>query len=356
MVDDAPETPDAERLSAIENLVYLQNDENTGFVSACNRGAELARGRWLVLLNNDALVMDGWLDALLETFAQAPGTGLVGSRLLNPDGSLQEAGGIVWRDASAANFGYGQDPEALAYSFARAADYVSGASLMIERRLFDELGGFDRAYAPAFYEDTDLAFRVRARGLQVVYQPASRAVHLGGASYGRDVNVGLKRQQEKNRLVFQQRFASVLSEHADPGEHVERESLRAARGHVLVMDATTPTPDQDSGSLRMFNLLRVLRRMGYLPTFIPVDQSSRDRYFDDLQRIGVRVICPPYETSIDGFLEQWGGTFELCILSRPRVGARWLERVKLLCPRAAVLYDIGLHLPSVGSWAAALVH
>ncbi len=177
----------------------VRNATNLGFVRTCNAGAQLARGRFLFFLNNDTLVKPGWLDELVQTFEQVPNVGIAGSKLLFPDGRLQEAGGIIWRLGDGWNWGRGRDPNAPAFSFLRDADWVSGAALMIERTLFNELGGFDEYYAPAYYEDTDLAFRVRALGKRVVVLPASEIVHLEGVSAGTDTSrPGMKRFQVVN--------------------------------------------------------------------------------------------------------------------------------------------------------------
>ncbi len=184
VVDDQSTDETAQRLPAVNGLVHLRNEQNLGFVGSCNRGAEQARGRYIVMLNNDTQVLDGWLDALLETFERYPDTGLAGARLVYPDGSLQEAGGIVFRDGSGWNYGRDDDPDRPDYQFVREVDYCSGACIMLPTGLFRELGGFDSHYAPAYYEDTDLAFRVRARGLKVRaaagrHDHSSRRRHLG---------------------------------------------------------------------------------------------------------------------------------------------------------------------------------
>ena len=357
----------AERLAGIPGLRVLRNESNLGFLRSCNRAAlseRGARGRYLCFLNNDTLVTDGWLDALVDTFADIPGTGVTGSRLLHPDGTLQEAGGIVWRDGHATNFGCGErgwssePPSALdrydhfplsrdddlRFSYARKTDYVSAASMLVPRELFAKLGGFDETYAPAFYEDTDLCFRIREEGLDVRYQPLSTVLHFGGATHGRDPKRGLKQHQERNRHVFVERHAKALAAHAMPIERMSEQTRRHDRGSVLVMDSTIITPDRDSGSLRMFNLLRILRDMGFGVTFHPTDLHRRHHYARELQRIGVRVPAFPYVGSTERFLEQYGSEFDLCILSRPVVGGTWLDRVRLLCPRAVVLYDtVDLH-------------
>ena len=148
VVDDHSSDETAERLADIQGLVYLRNEKNLGFIGSCNRGAEAARGRYLVMLNNDTQVMDGWLDALLNTFKTHPDTGLAGARLIYPNGSLQEAGGIIFNDGSGWNYGRNAEAGRPEYQYLREVDYCSGACIMVPRELFSELGGFDSAFAP----------------------------------------------------------------------------------------------------------------------------------------------------------------------------------------------------------------
>src|SRR6478735_12459408 len=217
VVDDASSDDTPHVLPAIAGLRYSRNATNLGFVDTCNAGAALARGEYLVFLNNDTEVQPGWLDALVATFAQFPGTGLAGSMLVYPDGRLQEAGGLVFADGSAANYGRFGDPAHPLYGFARETDYCSGASLAVPRELFAQLGGFDVAFRPGYYEDTDLAMRVREQGLAVRYQPDSVVVHHEGISAGTDTGSGMKAAQVVNREKFLQRWRDTLrARHAPP--------------------------------------------------------------------------------------------------------------------------------------------
>ena len=165
-----------------------------------------ATGAHLVLLNNDTEPQPGWLEALLA-IGERPDTGAVGAKLVYPDGRLQEAGGIVFADASGWNYGRGGDPDDPRYAFVREVDYCSGACLLVPRAVWDAVGGFDERYAPAYYEDTDLCFAVRERGLKVVYQPAAVIVHHEGATAGTDTASGFKRHQVVNRERFREKWA-----------------------------------------------------------------------------------------------------------------------------------------------------
>ena len=144
------------------------------FIASCNRAAAAAAFQFLIFLNNDTLPLPGWLEALLRTFKDRPDAGAVGGKLIFPDGVLQEAGGVIYRDGSGCNFGkYDRNADAPLYNFVREVDYCSGALLATPRDLFLKLGGFDLRYAPAYYEDSDYCFNLRKHGFRVYYQPQS---------------------------------------------------------------------------------------------------------------------------------------------------------------------------------------
>ena len=209
-------------------LRVLRNDTNLGFVESCNRAAALATGDILVFLNNDTVPLPGWLEPLLRTFELFPHVGAVGGKLLFPDGRLQEAGGIVFSDASACHFGRDESNAAgLLFSYVRPVDYVSGALLATPRDLFAALGGFDLDYSPGYYEDTDYCFRLRERGMVVYYQPDSAVVHLEGATAGTDPDAGMKRHQLINQDRFRKRHAAALAEQPSRPEAIDAGSWAA---------------------------------------------------------------------------------------------------------------------------------
>ncbi len=216
VVDDASPT---DSRPALERLVatlpagrLLVNDTNRGFLASANRGASTAKGDILVLLNNDTVTLPGWLDAIRSTFREHPDAGVVGGRLVYPDGRLQEAGGLIFADGTAAKLGYGDaDPDAPMYTFLRDTDYVSGAFLATPRALFESLDGLDPAYGFGYYEDTDYCLRVRRSGRRVLYQPNSVVIHVEGGTAGVDTSVGPKRSQVQNQARFAARWSEVVS-------------------------------------------------------------------------------------------------------------------------------------------------
>ena len=344
VVDDASSDDSPQRLPQVPGLRYHRNDANLGFIGACNAGAALARGEFLVFLNNDTTVQPGWLDALLETFERYPDTGLAGSRLVYPDGRLQEAGGIVFADGSCWSYGRFDDPEHPRYSHLREADYCSGAALAIPRALFERLGGFDRHYAPAYYEDTELAMRVRQAGLKVRYQPASLVVHHEGASAGTDPGSGMKAHQRHNREKFLARWRETLAAYPPADAEPHRAARHRCRHRVLVLDACTPTPDRDSGSVRMTALMRLLLEEGCSLAFFPESQAHDGDYTRALQALGVEAWWQPALGALPDWLRRHGPGLDLVIASRHYVLAPVLPLLRAQAPQARLVFDtVDLH-------------
>lgn len=344
VVDDAStdDTPDV--LARIEGLRYHRRAANGGFIAACNDGAAMARGEFLVFLNNDTVPQPGWLDALLATFDAVPDAGLAGAQLLYPDGRLQEAGGVVFRDGSAWNYGRFGSPSDPRYGYMRDADYVSGAALAVPRALFASIGGFDAHYAPAYYEDTDLAFAVRASGRRVMYQPAARVVHDEGATSGTDVAAGPKATQARNQARFAARRAPQLAGFPEPGTVPTPALLHRGQPQVLVVDALVPRPDHDSGSLRLVNLMRLLREEGAHVVFLPADAEGASRYTEALQQLGVEAWHAPFLRSVPAWLRTHGHRFASVLASRHYVAREILPLLRAHAPQARLVFDsVDLH-------------
>ncbi|RLP54821.1 MAG: glycosyltransferase [Ketobacter sp.] len=345
VVDDCSTDESAEVLQKIQGIRLISNAVNQGFIRSCNVGAEAAVGEYLLFLNNDTQVNSGWLDALYQTFSDFPGTGLVGSKLVYPDGRLQEAGGIIWQDGSAWNFGRLQDQGLPSYNYAREVDYCSGASILVPKTLFEELLGFDEHYLPAYCEDSDLALKIRHRGFRVIYQPMSVVTHFEGITSGTDTAQGTKSYQTRNTQKLFNRWENQLKVHQMPGVDVDDAKDRRAKHRVLVLDHCTPTPDQDAGSVTVFNLLLLLREMDFQVTFIPEDNFLyMPGYTTELQKNGIEVLYAPYFTTVAQHVKESGKRYDLAFLFRPGVVERHIGVIKKYCSNAKVLYHtVDLH-------------
>ena len=206
VVDNASPDGTGPRLrGAVEGATVVLNTENVGFGAGANQGALLARGHHLFFLNSDAFVQPGWLPPLLAVLDADPGVAVVASRLVEPDGTLQEAGGIVGANGYAGQLGMGADPADPEFRFRRDVDFASGAALLVRRREFLAVGGFHPSYVMGYFEDVDLCLDLARRGLRTVYEPASVVSHLRGAST--DPEAALRRATASH-AVFVRRWAA----------------------------------------------------------------------------------------------------------------------------------------------------
>ena len=339
VVDDGSADATADFVPRMKGIVYLRNETNAGFVGSCNRGAAKARGEYLLFLNNDTIVKSGWLDALLETFQLEPRAGLVGSKLLFPDGRLQEAGGIIWRDGSGWNYGKFDDPRKPEYNYLRDVDYCSAACAMVPKSLFESIGGFDARYAPAYYEDTDLSFKIRQNGYKVLYQPLSEVIHYEGATGGTDTSTGAKRHQEINREKFVQSWANVLASKPENADLASYFGSKPGQKRILVIDHHLPMPEKDAGSVRMFHILNILRDLGHRVTFVPDNLADIPPYADDLRKRGVEVVHYPYIKSVRQHLSERGAEYDVVILSRCNFARKHVANVRLHAPQSRLIFD-----------------
>jgi len=345
VVDDCSTDNTAEAIAQIPGVVYLRNGSNSGFITSCNAGAKTARGKYLVFLNNDTLVKPGWLTALLDTFKEEQRAGIVGSKLLYPDGRLQEAGGIIWQDASGWNYGKFDDPGKPEYNYLRDVDYCSAAALMVPKALFESAGGFDARYAPGYYEDTDLAFKVRQAGYRVLYQPLSEVIHYEGATGGTDISTGAKKHQGINRLTFAETWSNELAKRPANGDVAFLQQPGTSSGkNILVIDHHLPMPDRDSGSLRMFQILKILHRLGHRVTFMPDNLADMRPYTCELQKRGIQVVHYPYVKRVRDYLISHGPMFDVVVLSRCDFAHKHITDVRLHAPQSRIIFDtVDLH-------------
>ena len=341
VVDDASPDDTASRLSGIPDLTSVGIKANVGFVRAANAGAAAATAEFIVFLNNDTEVRPGWLAALLQAIETDPSVGAVGAKVLWSDGRVQEAGSIVYDDGSALNYGHGDSGASFHVNWLREVDYCSGACLLVRRSLFDELGGFDQRYSPAYYEDTDLAFRIREKGYRVLYQPEAEVIHSRGTSYGEDGSRRKDLQMRRNRDVFTVRWREALLRTTAAWMTSLALATDDRRPLVLVIDHRLPTPDRDSGSVRMMALLQLLLERARV-SFIPHNLAYDGRYARPLQQMGIEVVYDPPD--LRSHLRAVGPEVALAWVARPFVAADYEPLIRKVMPTATLVYDtIDLH-------------
>jgi GT2 family glycosyltransferase len=337
VVDNASSDETEVVLAHFGNVVRtIRNQENRGFVDASNQGAAAARGEYLLFLNNDTQVLPGWLQGLVETIATNPAIGAVGSMFLYPDGSIQEAGAIVWKNGEAHHYGWGGSPDDPRFNFAREVDYCSAASLLIKREIFERLGGFDRRFAPAYYEDIDLCFGVRSLGYKVIYQPASRLIHFEGTTAGSDTTKGFKQYQIINRRRFVEKWRDVLDREqlSQNVSQVEEASDRSRdRPRVLVFDERIPSPDRDAGSLRMFIILKTLAEWCHV-IFVPFNRPQSLDYERALWKEGIETA-----DAVDYRRLVKHPNVVAAIVSRASMGSVFVQRIRRANAKVGIVFD-----------------
>ncbi len=341
IADDAS----ADLTRTIEDRVHgirvERGDSNRGFVRNCNAGAAEARGEYLLFLNNDTAFTPGWLDELVAVLDADAAAGAVGPMLLFGNGRLQEAGGILWDDASGWNYGRAEDPQLPQFNYRRETDYVSGACLLLRTALWQQLGGFDERYVPAYYEDTDLCFAIRKLGYKVIYQPHSQVYHFEGVSHGTDLSAGVKQHQVTNQKNFKEKWQQVLAaEHFPNGQQVFHARDRSrARRTVLVVDHYVPSFDKDAGSRSTWLYLQLLVELGYNVKFIGANFFPHQPYTRALQALGVEVLVgEQMARSLDSWLAEHAASIDTVYIHRPHVAEQLLGSFEKLEPRPRLVF------------------
>jgi len=344
VVDDASTDKTTEIEEIVKNIKVVRNEKNEMFVKSCNKGSKFAKGEYILLLNNDTEVLAGWLQEMLWVFENFEKVGMVGAKLLYPDLTLQEAGAIVWGNGKAWNYGRNQNAFHPKFNYTREVDYCSGACIMLPKKLWDELGGFDEVFAPGYWEETDLAFRVREKGYKVVYTPFAQIIHYEGMSAGKDTKKsdGMKRYQEVNEAKFKRRWNHVLIQrrHEIPSfELADIVKDRNRFGRVLCIDYEIPRPDKEAGGYATFQEIKLFQALGFKVTFIPQNIAYLYGYVEDLQRMGVEVLYAPYVTSVRELIEKRGKDFDIFYIVRWHVAQDYVDIIRWANPNAKIIFN-----------------
>jgi O-antigen biosynthesis protein len=322
----------------LRGVRLIESAVNLGFSGGYNLAARHSRGKYIVLLNDDTIVQPNWLRPLIETARRLPGVGVVGSCNLSMQGTIEEAGSVVFSDGQTMGVGRGLPGDSMEWDFVRDVDYCSASSLLVTREAWEAVGGLDEQFHPAYHEDVDLCLRVRERGYRIVYEPRSKVMHHVSQSTDLSFRLLLMR---RNREIPLRRFVNKFRQNVFPPRrvedverHVERAAQRARgmRRQVLLIDDLLPSTGIGAGFSRPLQMLQDLgdarEAVTIAPTYAP------ERTTDALRDLGVRVV----EGSIETFLRRPEIIFDAAIISRP-TNLPWLDLVRATHPEATVIMD-----------------
>ena len=311
----------------IPGVVCVTNEKNLRFLRNCNNAAKYAKGEYILFLNNDTQVQKEWLEPLVTLIESDDRIGMVGSKLIYPDGLLQEAGGILWRDGSAWNYGNRQNPALPQFNYVKQVDYISGAAIMLSRMLWEQIGGFDEHFAPAYCEDSDLAFTVRKLGYKVMYQPKSVVVHFEGVSNGTDTSSGQKKYQIENSRKFREKWESELNSHPENGENVfQARDYSYCKKTLVMVDHFVPHFDKDAGSRTVFQYLKLFVNLGFNVKFIGDNFYQHEPYTTALQQMGIEVLYgPECAQNWKQWVQENAEHIDYVFLNRPHIAPKYLD-------------------------------
>ena len=265
--NSSDETP--KLLEHIENAHIIRNQENFGFVRAVNQAAEQVKTEYLLLLNNDAVIEEATLSTAINTLKSDSSIGAVGAKIKLLDGSLQEAGSIIWNDGACLGYGRGQDPMQPEFMFQRDVDYCSGAFLLFRCDEFHKLGAFDEAFAPAYYEESDFCIRLQKRGKRIIYNPRVNITHYEFASSGG--MEGASKLQLKHQQILCDKHPEYLSNKlANDGTNSITARINNKHPNILVIDDCVPHPSLGSGYPRSAHILNSLCELNLNVSFYPL--------------------------------------------------------------------------------------
>ena len=345
VVDDASSDETIINLQRFSWVKVLPAPINLGFTKACNFGAAGVTTEFILFLNNDTEVLPGFLTSMFECMDSESDVGIVGSKLIYPDGTLQEAGSIIWNDGTGHNYGKHEDINNFKYLTPRNVDYCSGASILVRTQLFRRLGGFDEQYAPAYYEDVDLSFQARAIGFHTRYEPNSVVIHHEGGSHGRDVTVGLKAYQVSNRDKFCKKWKTELTKYSAPGSislQAASQSGHMVRQIVLWVEPSFITPQKDAGSLRTFEILLLLKDMGLEIFHLSEYDDPLGSSADFLRRSGMTVLAG--KKHAQELLDDPSYFVAFIVVARAASANSWFHWIRAIHAEIPVLFDtVDLH-------------
>lgn len=329
-------------LKRIEGADIIINSENLHFNKANNQALQIAKGKYFLMLNNDTVLKSNTVENAINTIKDIKKCGAVGAKLIFPDGKLQEAGSIIWNDASCYGYGRNDNPDLPQYNFLREVDYCSGAFLLTKTSFFKEHGGFDPLFEPAYYEETDYCKWLTTKGYKIIYNPKVELTHFEFGSGLSDWAIGL---QLSNQQKFRNKHTNALNIHPAPDFSNLLYSRFAASQqrpvNVLYIDDRVPHRDFGSGFPRSNTIVNCIQELGYGVTIYPLNFPDEDTWDVAYRDIDPRIeIAKGYGLSgFDKFIHERANYYQIIWISRPHNMEALLKYIEPLKETVKIIYD-----------------
>lgn len=311
----------------IKNIIILHN-KKYNYVLNCNKASKIAKGKYILFLNSDNKVTKDWL-AYLYNFIETDGNiGMVGSKLIYPNGILLEAGGIVFDNGDCLNYGLGNNAELPEYNYVKEVDYISSDSIITRKSILNKIGGYDERFQSAYYADTDLAFQIRKIGYKVMYQPKSVVIHNKFLKNNKLPNKDVKYHQIFNKNIFVEKWKKELKEQKKQDNIFIARDRSYNKSRILIIDRFIPNYDKDAGGRCTFMYMNLLKEIGLQVSFIGNDFKKTEPYASKLQQNGIELL---YGKIFRNNLENWFKDnlkyFKYVYLQRADIAKKYIDFV-----------------------------
>lgn len=312
IIDNDSKDETHQLLDRIDGARIIKNSENTGFVLACNQGAQLAKGKYILLINNDTYVMPNALGAALETLKESEEVGAVGAKIVMFNGKVQHAGHLIGNDGSTMTYAFDASPLDPKVMYRRNVESCMGAFLMTRTSDFLAQGGFDVEYSPGYYEEVDYCIRLRKSGKKIVYQPDSVLYHYGSASAPKSsyaINL-----TKLHKVIFCKKHCDYLKAllPLSKGNELWARSAGYSSTRILILWDQLPTFETDKAVLEV---LENLTQENHEITFYPLSVNKIDwnEAYQFIPRT-VEVMLGYGVTKLDDFIRERQGYYQTVVV------------------------------------------
>lgn len=336
-----------EKQKYIRNVRMVQRVSTKQHLSLFNIGAKQAKGKFIVFLPSDALLQPNCIQYLYESITKDEQIGIIGPKLLLPDGKLYAAGGTIWGDGKRLLYGKGDDSKKCKYNYFKEVDYLPAVCLMIRAALWKKSGGFDLNFTSYFVE-ADLSFKARRLGYKVMYQPKSKLA----CCHQDTENITIAKDKENrntSRNAFVKKWNVILQkEHFPKREHLywARDRSRNKKT-IVVVDENGPKIDKQTVARSTFHYMKLFVSMGMNVIFIGDnywENHSRycrqEPYTTTLEDLGIQVLYGQWnESNLVSWIKGHSEYIDYVYLCRPHIAIKYIENFREFT-NAKVIYNI----------------